>query len=213
MARRRREYLGSSLDCTRQRLSWIEQLQKNPEDRDTWQIYGDWLAAQGDTRGELILLDLRLEVEVSSEETAKLEERKSALERDLEEGFRARSMIGEREQLSWKRGYLHALTTFTQQKSRVLRILKSEEAMFLKEWRCHSLSNEEFKELATPAYLPCLTSLSMQDISAEQASMILADSPLLQHLKTLSLRHIISVPTRYGHWSIHPGAGLSLTWI
>ena len=46
----------------------LAMLLKDPESLENWLVYADWLQERGDPRGELIVLDIRLEDETTASE-------------------------------------------------------------------------------------------------------------------------------------------------
>lgn len=88
------------------------ELFEQPDDLGAWAVYGDWLAAQGDPRGELIQLELAIEAGVSL--TPELRRRYAALmveERPRWVGPELLAMLDEPDAsrsscIEWRRGHL-----------------------------------------------------------------------------------------------------------
>jgi uncharacterized protein (TIGR02996 family) len=84
----------------------------DPDDREAWQVYADWLQQQDDPRGEIISLDLAA-AQVEGPAKAELEARKAALEAEHRERLLgplaellADHDLDEAVALEWSRGYI-----------------------------------------------------------------------------------------------------------
>jgi uncharacterized protein (TIGR02996 family) len=62
-------------------------LRHHPDDRNSWLVYADWLTEEGDARGQLVMLEHRLETgALSPEERQGLTEQVQALVRSTSPG-------------------------------------------------------------------------------------------------------------------------------
>lgn len=108
-----RKHLEASLQGPPDHRYWIGKLQENPEDHETWRVFGDWLLQCGDARGEMILTEMRMAEmgrQGNYEEAFRLLERKREFDGRLTQEMHARlGRKSRRYRFFWRRGYLSEL--------------------------------------------------------------------------------------------------------
>jgi uncharacterized protein (TIGR02996 family) len=90
----------------------------NPDDREVWLVYADWLQSQGDPRGEIIAIDIAYE-RASGAERARLKREsarlyiahKAYISAGLEP-LKSTLIIPNAHAERWRRGFLEALATY-----------------------------------------------------------------------------------------------------
>lgn len=106
---------------------FVDKIIEAPDDENLWSVFADWLSDAGDTRGELILLDLDASNQGSSaavqQRIEEIVERSqadwlgpgfakvwSACQRQVERGFFQQDDLDQLLQYVWKRGFLSRVT-------------------------------------------------------------------------------------------------------
>ena len=81
-------------------------LRASPDDTDTWNVFADWLTEQGDTRGELVRLEQRLqEPGLSADERSELQRRVDEWKKTHEETW-LQGLLLPGATLTWRHGFV-----------------------------------------------------------------------------------------------------------
>ena len=82
-------------------------VRQRPKDWDAWRVYGDWLAEQGDVRGELVQLEHRLTARgLTADERRALRARIAALKREHQGEWLAGWTPPAHAALDWRHGFV-----------------------------------------------------------------------------------------------------------
>ena len=166
-------------------------LRADPDDRESWLVYADYLTDHGDARGELIGLELRLEAGVHPpEERQRLQERCAAIVAEHEPQWRAGWADRQGLDLSSRHGFVVGASFVGPGSLSAFEALAASPAgVLLGRASFRSIPRDERLGLLSSGALARLATLDLSSCGLRLADAEqLAEAPLLRGLTALALR-------------------------